>query len=345
MHTGSSPRTPHVTTDTAISTGQTGQTSLTERTSSLDRRMLLRGAAVPAALALAGLSARRLDVSAQEATPAAGATPAATESGYAPVNGLEIYYEIHGAPGPEGTPPLVMLPGGLSTIDLQFAAVLPALAQGRQVIAAEVQAHGHTADIDRPLRFEDMADDIAGLLDHLGIPQADAFGYSLGGGVLTQLAIRRPELVRKLVLMSTAFARSGWVPEALNGMAAMNAEVAELMKATPLYEAYARVAPRVEDWPVLVTKVSELMSHDYDWSTGVQALPHPTQIVIGDGDSIIIEHAVEFFRLRGGGVPGDFGPLPTSELAILPHTAHSAITFRADLLLPIIPAFLDAPKM
>jgi pimeloyl-ACP methyl ester carboxylesterase len=237
----------------------------------------------------------------------------------------------------------VMLHGGLATTDLQYAGIRPALSEGRQVITADLQAHGHTADIDRPLRFEDLADDIAALLEYLEVPQADLLGYSLGGGVATQLTIRRPELVRKLIVISSPFARSGWAPEILGAMAAMNAEVAAAMQATPLYEAYARVAPRVEDWPVLVTKVSELMSRDYDWSSDVRAISQPTQVVIGDSDSILLEHAVEFFRLRGGGVPGDVAPLPTSEFAILPRTPHSGVTQRTDLLLTIVPAFLDAP--
>src|SRR5262249_30739069 len=175
------------------------------------------------------------------AAPPAAATPAASppsaESGYAPVNGLNMYYEVHGA-----GQPLILLHGGLSTIDLTFGSVLPTLAQRRQVVAAELQGHGHTADIDRPFSFEAMADDVAGLMAYLGLRNADFYGYSLGGGVSWQTAIRHPELVRKLVIASSPVKRNGWYPEALAGMAQMNAETAQAMVQTPLYEAYARVA-------------------------------------------------------------------------------------------------------
>ncbi len=311
----------------------------TTATTRLDRRTVLRGSATLAALVLAGLPAAR---TAAQGTPGTtdAATPAVVESGYAPVNGLDLYYEIHGAPGPAGTTPLLMLHGGFATVELMFGTLLPALAQGRQVIAAELQGHGHTADSDRPLGFETMADDIAALLDHLAIPRVDLFGYSLGGGVGLRTAIQHPALIRKLVLLSTVFRRDGWAPEALAGMSGLNAAAAVAMEATPLYDAYVRVAPRPEDWPRLVEKMGIFLAEDYDWTTEVAALTQPAQIVVGDSDSVLLGHAIEHFTLRGGGVPGDFGPLPASELAILPRTAHSAITFRADLLLPIVPPFL-----
>jgi pimeloyl-ACP methyl ester carboxylesterase len=311
----------------------------------LDRRGLLRYSAValtvPAALAAIGLPSGRVAAQSSAATPAA-ATPAASpspaESGYAPVNGLNMYYEIHGA-----GQPLILLHGGLSTIDLSFGAVLPTLAQGRQAIAVELQGHGHTADIDRPFSYEAMADDIAALIAYLGLQNVDLYGFSLGGGVSWQTAIRHPELVRKLVIASAPIKRDGWYPQVLAGMAQMNAAAAQAMMQTPLYEAYARVAPKPEDWPALVTKTGQIQAKDYDWSDAVRAITAPTQIVIGDSDSVRPEHALETFRLLGGGVPGDFGPLPRGQFAVLPGTAHSALPGRADLLLPDILPFLDAP--
>ncbi len=258
---------------------------------------------------------------------------------YASVNGLNMYYEIHGT-----GKPLVLLHGGLATIDVLFGQLLPPLAQTRQVIAVELQAHGHTADIERPLSFELMADDIAALIKHLGLEQADLFGFSLGGGVALQTAIRHPEVVRKLVVVSAPSKRDGWYPEVLAGMASMNAEAAEAMMGSPMHQAYVSVAPKPEDWSALVAKSGQLLRQDYDWSTAVASITAPTLIVVGDADSVRPAHAVELFGLLGGGkVDGATGGLPHSQLAMLPGTTHFSILARTDLLLPIITPFREAP--
>jgi pimeloyl-ACP methyl ester carboxylesterase len=264
-------------------------------------------------------------------------TPGPT-TGYAAVNGLQLYYEIYGAGRP-----LVLLHGGLGVTGM-FAQLLPALAATRQVIAVELQAHGHTADIARPLSFEHMAGDIAALIGHLGLGTADLCGYSLGGGVALQTAIRHPEVVRKLVILSATYQRKGWYPEVLAGMGAMNAEAAAAMVGSPMHDAYTAAAPRPEDWPVLVDKTGQLLRQDYDWSAGVATLPMPTLIVVGDADSVRTQHAVDMYGLLGGGqADGAMGGLPRAQLAILPGTTHFTILDRLDLLLPIIPPFLDAP--
>jgi len=177
---------------------------------------------------------------------------------HAAVNGLEMYYEIHG----EGEP-LILLHGGVGAIEM-FGEVLPLLAEGRRVIAVDLQAHGRTADIDRPMTFEAMADDVAALIEHLELGEADVMGYSLGGGVALRTAIHNPEVVRKLVLVSTPFRRDGWYPEVLAGMDQMGHAAAEPMKQTPMYQLYSSVAPRPEDWPVLLTKLGGLLGQDYD---------------------------------------------------------------------------------
>src|SRR5262249_51864919 len=159
--------------------------------------------------------------------------------------GLNLYYEIHGT-----GEPLILLHGGLGAIEM-FGDVLPQLAQRHRVIAADLQGHGRTADGDRPLRFETLADDIAALIRYLGLQNADLMGYSLGGAVALRAAIRHPEVVRKLVLVSTPFNKSGWYPELQAGQAQLGPEVAEAMRPTPLYAAYAALAPRPQDWPVL----------------------------------------------------------------------------------------------
>ncbi len=258
---------------------------------------------------------------------------------YAPVNGLNMYYEIHGI-----GQPLVLIHGGVGAIEM-FGEVLPLLAERRQVIAVDLQAHGRTADIDRPLSYEQMADDIGALVNHLGFEKADVMGYSLGGGVALRTAIQHPELVRKLVLVSTPFKRDGWYPEILAGMGQMGPEAAEPMKQTPMYQLYASVAPKPEDWPLLLTKLGQLLGQEYDWSKDVAAIKAPTMIVVGDADSVRTVHAVEFFELLGGGKADagwDGSGMPNARLAILPATTHYNIFFSPTLASTITP-FLAAP--
>ncbi len=258
---------------------------------------------------------------------------------YAEVNGLNLYYEIHG----EGYP-LVLLHGGVGAVEM-FGEVLPLLARDRRVVAVDLQAHGRTADIDRPLTLEFMADDIAALIGHLGYEKCDVMGYSLGGGVALQTAIRHQEVVRKLVLVSTPFAREGWYPEVRAGMEGMGPEAAEPMKHTPMYQLYAGVAPRPEDWPVLLTKLGELLRRDYDWSEEVAAIEAPTMIVVGDADSVRTSHAVRFFELLGGGqrdAGWDGSAMPASRLAVLPSTTHYDIFYSPALSSAVAP-FLHAP--
>lgn len=266
-------------------------------------------------------------------------TTTAPQTGYVPVNGLEMYYEIHGT-----GEPLILLHGGVGATGM-FSKVLSLLAEGRQVIAVDLQGHGRTADIDRPLSYEELADDIAALIKQLGFEKADVMGYSLGGGVALRTAIQHPEVVRKLVLVSTPFKRDGWYPEIVNGMGRMGAVAAEPMKQTPMYELYARVALKPEDWPVLLTKLGELLRKDYDWSRDVVAMGMPTMIIVGDADSVPPSHAVQFFELLGGGKKDagwDGAGMSNARLAILPGTTHYDI-FTSPMLAPTVTPFLDAP--
>ena len=240
----------------------------------------------------------------------------------------------------------MVLPGAFSTIEA-MGELVPQLAAVRRVIAVELQGHGHTADIERPLRFELLADDIAALIRHLGLEPADIFGFSLGGGVGLQTAIRHPEVVRKLVLASTAFNRDGWYPEDL---AAMTAISVDLFAGTPIHRAYLETSPKPEAWATVVAKVRDLVTADYDWAADVAALRAPVLILVGDADGVRLAHAVEFFGLLGGGTAdGDMSGLPAAALAVLPATTHvgwapphHGIMTRAHLLLPIISEFLDA---
>lgn len=251
-------------------------------------------------------------------------SPEAVESGYAPVNGLRIYYEIRG----EG-PPLVLLHGGGSTIGTSFGKVLEPLAKHRRVIAFEQQGHGRTADIDRPFSFEQSADDAAALLRHLGVERADFYGYSNGGSIALQMGIRHPGLVRKLVVASTMYRNDGLPPgfkDSLKGATPAD------MPAS-LRDAYLAVAPHPEALPTFVAKCTARMLEFEDWPDDhIRSIAAPTLVLIGDADIIRPEHAVEMFRL-----------LPRAQLAILPGTDHVALVDRDDLLLPILRAFLDAP--
>jgi len=266
-----------------------------------------------------------------------GQTGAAT-SGYAPVNGLNLYYEVRGA-----GEPLILLHGGLGATEM-FAAILPELASVRRVIAVDLQGHGRTADIDRPMSCDAMAGDIAALMKQLGIEKADVMGYSMGGGVALRIAVRNPNTVRKLILVSTAFRRDGWYPEIVAGMAQMGPGAAEPMKQTPMYQLYSRIAPRPADWPVLLTKLGEMLSQDYDWSKDVAAIKSPTLLVFGDADAVRTMHAVQFFELLGGGKKDggwDGSGISNARLAILPGLTHYNI-FSSPALASTVKQFLDA---
>jgi pimeloyl-ACP methyl ester carboxylesterase len=263
----------------------------------------------------------------------------AGKSGYAPVNSLKLYYEIHGS-----GEPLILLHGGLGAGDM-FTPMMPALSQHRQVITVDLQAHGRTADIDRPITFEAMADDIAGLAKYLGIAKADVMGYSLGGGVALRTAVQHPDLVKKLVLVSVAFRRDGWYPEIVAGMSQVGAASAEPMKQTPMYQMYSRLAPRPADWSVLLAKVGDLLRKDYDWSSDVAGLKMPTLLIYGDADAVRTAHAVQFFELLGGGKKDggwDGSGITTARLAILPGLTHYTV-FSSPLLPATVTPFLDAP--
>ena len=258
---------------------------------------------------------------------------------YADVNGIKLYYETRGS-----GKPLVLLHGGLGAIEM-FGPNLPALAKGRQLIAVDLQGHGRTADIDRPLSVELMADDIAALIKHLKLERADLMGYSLGGGVALQTAIRHPEVVRKLVVVSTPFRRNAFYPEILAQQGQVSAGAAEAMKQTPIYQLYASIAPRPEDWPRLLGKIGDAMKQDFDFSKEISGLKATTLIVAADADIFPPAHAVELFGLLGGGQRdggGDGSGRPKSRLAILPGLTHYTMFGAPALAATVIP-FLDEP--
>jgi pimeloyl-ACP methyl ester carboxylesterase len=246
-----------------------------------------------------------------------------TKGSYALVNGLEMYYEIHGTGFP-----LVLLHGTLTTIDM-FAALLPLLSSTRQIIAVEQQGHGHTADIERELRFEHMADDTAILLAHLRIEQADVFGYSTGGSVALYLALRHPGLVRKLALASTAYDMDAYYPEIREGLKHASPEgFPPVMR-----EAYERVAPNPKGWSALVAKWAKLAASPGGLrSEDVQSINVPALVMVADGDIIRPEHAKELARLLH------------TDLVVIPNSDHASyLEEPSPVLLAHLRAFLDPP--
>ncbi len=270
-------------------------------------------------------------------------TEAKGTGAYAEVNGINLYYEIHGAGAP-----LVLLHGGLGATEM-FGPALTRLAEAHQVIGVDLQGHGRTADVDRPIRLETMAEDIAALIDHLGLGRVDAVGYSLGGGVAFQLAIRHPDMVRKLVVVSAYFRDDAVDPALRAQQGQVNAAAAEFMKETPMYELYARLAPRPEDFPRLVGKIGEYMSQPFDMTDQLRAIRVPTMLVSADADMAPPSHLVEAFKLldgglRDGGWMGEGRPKGGHALAILPGLQHYNI-FSSPLTAEAILAFLDAPDV
>ncbi|GAB0105877.1 alpha/beta hydrolase [Nocardia sp. JMUB6875] len=289
--------------------------------------LLTSATALAAAVLLAACAAGTGEPSA----PAPGA--------YADVNGLHMYYEIHGTSS--GTPPLVLLHGALSGIGTDFGQLIPELAKTRQVIAIEQQAHGHTADIDRPLRDEQMAEDTVALLHSIGVQRADLLGYSMGAGVALQITLTHPDLVRKQIIAAGSLDENGLRPGLLDGIAGLRPD---MLYGTTFHTDYLKNAPRPQDFGQLVARIRE---HDTTAMirfplAAVRAVTAPTLTVIGDSDAVRLEHAVEMFRVFGGDILGDTpAGLPNAQLAILPGTSHVSLVHRPELLLPIIAAFLD----
>src|SRR3984893_15456628 len=250
---------------------------------------------------------------------------AAVERGYAPVNGLQMYYEIHGNPEKNGVP-LVLLHGGGSTIETSFARLIPLVSRGRQVIAFEQEGHGHTADADRPFSFEQSAGDAVALLRHLHVAKADFFGYSNGGHIALEIVLRHPEVVRSLILESAMFSRDGADPRFWQGFdhAKLDDMPLELRKA------YLATAPHPEQLPWFFAKSVQRMRAFKGWTPAqLQSIRRPTLVVVGDRDIVRVDHAVQMQRL-----------LPDARLAVLPATDHLAMTDRAGVVAPLLDEFL-----
>lgn len=247
-------------------------------------------------------------------------TIAAQDTGLAPVNGLELYWESYGS----GGTPLILLHGGYGTTAM-FGDLAARLAQDRRVIAVDLQGHGRTADIDRSITYPALGDDIAALIEHLQLGRVDLMGYSLGGGTALRAAIRHPDLIRKLIVVCSPFSSTGWYPDIQAQMKQMGRQQFEMLRQSPVYTAYAAVAPDVDHFPVLMDKMGALLAMDYDWRQEVQAIGAPTLLVFADADSMPVSYVAEFFALLGGGLRDggwDGSARPVNQLAIIPGTTH-----------------------
>jgi pimeloyl-ACP methyl ester carboxylesterase len=249
------------------------------------------------------------------------------------VNGMQLYYEVSGAGDP-----LIVLHGAYMNIP-SMGAIIPKLAETHKVYALEFQGHGRTTDIDRPITYQNLADDVAAFMDSAGLARSDVFGYSVGAEVALQVAIRHPQKVNKVVAVSAAYDLRGWQPEFT---AVIPQLTVEMMVGLPFAADYRKLAPNPDGFPELARKLIALEKEPMAWEQDVRQIKAPVLVIAGDADVTTLEHSVALFRLLGGGVMGDMGkPLPASRLAILPATSHTAVITQTDLLHALIEPFLN----
>ena len=291
------------------------------------------------ALATAAVAATVVVTGVTGGTAAEGTAPATGRGHYADVNGLHMYYEVHGRD--RSKPPLVLLHGAFSATGSSWGELIRPLSWSRTVISVELQGHGHTGDVvDRPLRMSTMARDTVDLLSEIGVRKADFYGFSMGSGVALMIGLHHPERVNKLVLQSLGITTDGFHPGHEEGMAAITPD---MLRGTPFYEEYADLNPHPENFDLLVAKVKDMvLAKEQFPADAIRAMGVPVLTVVGDSDIVRPEHAVEIFRLTGGGVNGDVNGMPRSRLAVLPGASHITSVRQRDLLVSMVPSFLDA---
>jgi pimeloyl-ACP methyl ester carboxylesterase len=266
----------------------------------------------------------------------------APETGYAAVNGLRMYYEVHGSHGAPAESPVLLLHGAYMNAG-DLGPLVGGLANRRRVVVPDLQGHGRTGDADRPMTYEGFADDAVALLAQLGIARADVVGFSMGGAAGLRLAMRHPDVVRSLTVISATHASTGMQQELLDMIPTITPE---MFAGSPMEESYRAVAPDPDAFPALVHKLKTLDETPFDWTADVSGISVPSLVVAGDADAVRVEHAVELFRLLGGGAMGDLAGLSRARLAVLPGTTHfmppgSGVLDRLGWLLPILAGFLD----
>ena len=255
------------------------------------------------------------------------------ESGYAPVNGIKVYYEVYG----EGTP-IVLLHGAFYTIDLNWSQLIPELAKTRKVIALEMQGHGHTPYSDRKLSITTLASDVAGVMDYLKIDSADVAGYSMGGSVAYQFAVKYPKRLRKLIIISSTYKTDGWLPE-VNG--AFKNFKPEFFDNTPLQTAYDAVAPDKTKWRKFLEQMFAFAQEPFNvGDSNIAKITAPVLIISGDNDGLDKVELAKTYKLLGGGVSADLQPMPKSQLAIVPSKSHVSLMMDTNTILKYMDDFL-----
>ncbi len=259
-------------------------------------------------------------------------------TGYAPVNGLKMYYEVRGS-----GEPVVLLHGAFMAIADDWVNWINELAKTHKVIAVDMQGHGRTGDIKRDITYENLSDDVAGLLDYLKVPNADVMGYSLGGGVAIECAIRHPEKVRKVVVISAPFRRDGWVKEANDAWPSFNVD---MFKGTPAEVEWKKLNPNPDGFPDFFNHIKSMAMRPYDFGADkFKATKAPMFFINGDADGVRLDHIAEMYRLKGGDLHGDMRPHPESRLAIIPDTTHVTLMNRMSVIIPMVNDFLEAKAL
>ena len=256
-----------------------------------------------------------------------------SNSGYVPVNGIKVYYEVYG----EGRP-IVLLHGAFMTIDMNWGQLIPELSKSRKVIAIELQGHGHTQFSDRKLAHATLASDVEGVMDHLKIDSADVAGFSFGGAVAYQFAIQFPKRLNKLVIISSTYKSSGWMPEITNAFKNMKPE---LFANTPMKAAYDAVAPDKTKWTKFIEQMIVFAGQPFDLGdTNIAKITSPVLLISGDNDGLNKIELIKTYQLLGGGVIADFAPMPKSQLAIVPSQGHVSLMMQTTTILTYLNSFL-----
>ena len=256
-----------------------------------------------------------------------------TDSGYAPVNGIKVYYEVYG----EGKP-IVLLHGAFYTIQLNWGQLIPELSKTRKVIAIELQGHGHTPFSDRKMDFPTLASDVEGVMNYLKIDSADVAGYSMGGSVAYQLTIQSPKRVRKLVIISSTYKSSGWRPEVTNAFKMFKPE---FFTNSPLQAAYDAVAPDKTKWTAFLQHMIAFAGTSFDMGdANIAKITSPVLLISGDNDGLDKIELIKTYQLLGGGVSADLGPMPKSHLAIVPSQGHVSLMMQTNTILGYLDGFL-----
>ncbi len=255
------------------------------------------------------------------------------DSGYVPVNGIKIYYEVYG----EGKP-IVLLHGAFMTIEGNWGQLIPELSKTRKVIAIELQGHGHTPFSDRKLQLATLASDVEGVMNHLKVDSADVAGYSMGGSVAYQLTIQSPKRVRKLVIISSTYKSSGWRPEIANAFKNMKPE---LFTNSPMKAAYDAVAPDKTKWTKFIEQMLAFLATPFDMGdSNIAKITSPVLIISGDNDGLDKIELMKTYQLLGGGVSADMAPMPKSHLAVVPSQSHVSLMMQTETILGYLDGFL-----